>query len=164
MGFPRVLRIESLDAIMVPCYHGTMRTNEVCDLLADDELFARFESALIPNKEYRHREHVRTAFIYLSRYPDLAEAALYFRRALRRYAAAQGVPQLFHETLTWAYLALINQHMRQGGGTGSAEFLSRNPDLLSHREGLLARYYDVGAITSSPLAREVFVLPGGKGR
>jgi hypothetical protein len=139
-------------------------TNRACDLLADDELLGRFEAASIPNQDYRHREHVRTAFVYLSHYPDLAEAALHFRRALRRYAAAQGVPQLFHETLTWAYLALINQRMRQGGGGGSTEFLSRNPDLLSHRQGLLARYYDVGAITSSPLAREVFVLPGGKGR
>lgn len=137
---------------------------KACDLLADDELFGRFESALIPSEDYRHREHVRTAFIYLSRYPDLAEAALHFRRALRRYAVAQGVPQLFHETLTWAYLALINQRMRLGGGGGSAQFLRRNPDLLSHREGLLARYYDVGAMTSSPLAREVFLLPGGKGR
>lgn len=139
-------------------------TNKASDLLSDDELFERFEAALIPNQDYRHREHVRTAFIYLSRYPDLAEAALHFRRALRRYAAAQGVPRLFHETLTWAYLALINQRMRQRGGGGSFEFLSRNPDLLAHREGLLARYYDVGAITSSPLAREVFILPGGKGR
>src|SRR4051812_5328055 len=137
-------------------------TKSACDLLSDDELFERFESALIPNRDYRHREHVRTAFVYLSRYPDLAEAALHFRRALRRYASAQGLPQLFHETLTWAYLALVNERMRQAGGGNSVAFLRTNPDLLSHRDGLLARYYDVGAITSSPLAREVFVLPGGK--
>src|SRR5260370_16537152 len=107
-------------------------TNKACDLLADDELFARFESALIPNKDYRHREHVRTAFIYLSRYPDLAEAALHFRRALREYAAAQGVPQLFHETLTWAYLPLVNHRMRHGPAADPAEFLGSNPELLSH--------------------------------
>ena len=136
-----------------------------CDRIPDAELLERFESVLISTRDFRHREHVRTAFVYLSRYPDLAEAALHFRRALRRYAAAHGVPGLFHETLTWAYLALINERMRAGAAGGdSAAFLRANPDLLSHREGLLARYYDVAAITSSPLAREVFVLPGGKGR
>ena len=136
-----------------------------CDRITDAELFERFDSALLPKEDFGHREHVRTAFVYLSRYPDLAEAALHFRRALRRYAMAQGVPGLFHETLTWAYLALINERIGQGrGGSGSVEFLERNPDLLSHRDGLLARYYDVPATTSSPLARQVFVLPGGKGR
>ena len=148
---------------MVP--HDPGGANMGCDLLSDDELFGRFEAALIPSHDFRHREHVRAAFVHLSRYPDLAEAAAHFRKALRRYAVAHGVPGLFHETLTWAYLALINERMRQDVGSGgSTAFLERNPDLLSHRDGLLARYYAVGAITSSPLARTVFVLPGGKGR
>jgi hypothetical protein len=131
--------------------------------LSDDELYALFESARLDKAAYRHREHVRTAFIYLSRHPDFAEAAVHFRRALRRLAAALGAPQLFHETLTWAYLALINERMRRDPCQTSAEFLRINADLLRHRGGPLARYYDIGAITGSKVAREVFLLPEGKG-
>ncbi|MEO6772825.1 MAG: hypothetical protein ABI467_07345 [Kofleriaceae bacterium] len=40
----------------------------------------------------------------------------------------------------------------------SLALLDARPDLLDHQHGLLARYYDVAAITSSPLARRVFVL------
>ncbi len=132
--------------------------------LDDAELFARFEDASLPNQEFRHREHLRVAWLHLRRAGDLARAALRFRRSLKRFAAAHGRPQLFHETLTWAYLALINERMQRGDFATSEEFLAANPDLLSHRDGLLSRYYDVEAITAAKLAREVFVLPARDGR
>ena len=131
-------------------------------MLPDDELVRQFDAALLPKEAFRHREHVRAAFLYLSRYPDLAEAALHFRRALKRFAAAHGVPGLFHETLTWAWLVLINQRMQAKPCAGSLEFLRLNPDLCSHLGGPLARHYDIAEITASPLARQVFVLPAGK--
>lgn len=124
----------------------------------DDQLLAAFQDTSLPDEKFHHREHLRVAFLCLRRERDLARAALRFRRALKRYARAHGKPNLFHETITWAYLALINERMR--GEATSEEFLAANPDLLSHREGLLSRYYDVAAITQSNLAREVFQLPG----
>jgi hypothetical protein len=130
----------------------------------DDELYARFEDASLPNQQFHHREHLRVAWLHLRREGDLARAALRFRRSLKLFAAAHGRPQLFHETLTWAYLVLINERMQRGGHASSEEFLAANPDLLSHREGLLSRYYDVAAVTASPLAREVFVLPAKEQR
>jgi hypothetical protein len=41
----------------------------------------------------------------------------------------------------------------------SHTLIARHPDLIDHRGGALSRHYDVGAITASPLARTVFVLP-----
>jgi hypothetical protein len=43
----------------------------------------------------------------------------------------------------------------------SAELLARFPDLVDHKSGALARYYDVKAVAASPTARAVFILPGG---
>jgi len=128
-------------------------------MLPDDELLARFEDASLPEQAFHHHEHLRVAFLTLRAEDDLAGAALRFRRSLMRFAAAKGRPQLFHETLTWAYLVLIQERMQRGRSGTSEEFLAANPDLLSHRRGLLSRYYDVEAITASQLAREVFVLP-----
>lgn len=129
-----------------------------CDHLDDAELVARFEAAALPPADYRHREHVRIAFAMLLD-TDLADAAKRFRSALQGYVAAIGAAARYHETLTWAYLALIHQRMDAGADPDSLAFLARNPDLLDHRGGALARHYDVAAITASPIARRVFVLP-----
>jgi hypothetical protein len=130
-----------------------------CDHLDDAELVARFEATTLPPADYRHREHVRIAFAML-RGTDLADAAQRFRRALQGYVAAIGAAAKYHETLTWAYLVLIQQRMADADADAdSRAFLARNPDLLDHRCGALARHYDVAAITASPIARRVFVLP-----
>jgi hypothetical protein len=129
------------------------------DHLDDAELVARFEALAVAPADFRHREHVRLAFAML-RGADFGEAALRFRRALRRFADASGAPTRYHETLTWAYLAVIAQRAAEDPAvTTSFEMIARHPDLVDHRAGAVARYYDVAAITASPLARAVFVLP-----
>ncbi len=127
--------------------------------LDDDALLAAFESARMAPGDLRHAEHVRVAFLYLARHADFGEAAVRFRRALRRFAAAHGAADRYHETLTWAYLALINERAHGSSFASSAEFLRRHPELLDQQAGLLSRYYDVGAIARSARAKEVFVLP-----
>jgi len=129
-----------------------------CDGLDDAELVSRFEALAIAPAEFRHREHVRLACAML-RGSDFGDAAVRFRRALRRFADAAGAPDRFHETLTWAYLAVIHGRMATDPGTTSQALVARHADLLDHRGGAVSRHYDVAAITASPLARRVFVLP-----
>ena len=129
-----------------------------CDHLSDDELVARFEAGTLAPADYHHREHVRIAYAML-RGVDLGAAAQRFRRALSAYAAAIGAAAKYHETLTWAYLVLIAERMAGDDRGGSQAFLAAHPELLDHRGGALARHYDVAAITASPVARRVFVLP-----
>lgn len=125
--------------------------------MTDDELLASFEARTL--RAFPHEHHVRVAFAILAREGDLAAGALRFRRGLRAFAAATGLTGKYHETLTWAYLALVWQRLRADPADDSRPWLARHPDLLDHRGGALARHYDVDAITASPLAREVFVLP-----
>ena len=91
---------------------------------------------------------------------DFGDAAVRFRTALRQFAAAAGVADRYHETLTWAYLAVIARRMADDPSAASSlDFVARHADLLDHRSGAIARHYDIAAITASPLARAVFVLP-----
>src|SRR4029450_735599 len=71
----------------------------------DDEFLAAFESATIANSEFRHREHLRMAWLYVRR-DGPALGAVRIREGIQRFAAAHGVPHLYHETLTgfWARL------------------------------------------------------------
>ncbi len=126
--------------------------------MTDQELIERFEDGTLSNEHFHHREHVRVAFLYLTAYPVL-EALQSFSRALRRFAESQGKPQLYHATVTCAYVFLIHERMARGGDKQSwEEFARNNPDLLTWKNGVLARYYRAETLASD-LAKTIFVLP-----
>jgi hypothetical protein len=137
-----------------------------------DELIGRFESEMRPEDSFHHADHVHLAFAYLSQYPPL-EALDKFSAALKRYAAARGKFQLYHETVTHAYFFLIRERMARVSATDSLgidpcvldsrtndwdDFARRNPDLLVWKNGILTRYYHEATLQSD-LARAVFLFP-----
>jgi hypothetical protein len=126
--------------------------------MTDQELLEQFERGTLPNECFHHREHVRVAFLYLSEYPVL-EALQAFSNALRRFAAVHGKPQLYHETITWAYIFLIRERMARAGTRQSwDEFASCNADLLTWGNGLLQEYYRQETLATD-LARTIFIFP-----
>ena len=129
------------------------------ELELDDHAFlAAFESATLPEQCFRHRDHVRAAWLLLREVPPAAALAR-FTEALKRFAASLGKAQLYHETITWAYMLLINERMRRDGQTQCwRDFAAANPDLLTWRPSILESYYREETLRSD-LARAVFVLP-----
>jgi hypothetical protein len=130
-----------------------------CESPARDplNLIEEFERGNFP-AYFHHADHVRVAFAYVAQYPFL-EAVARFCAALKRFAAAQGKPQLYHETITWAYLLLIRERMARAGCSQTwEEFAERNPDLLIWKGGVLATLYRQETLDSD-LARHTFVLP-----
>jgi hypothetical protein len=78
---------------------------------------------------------------------------------LQRFAAAHGKAGLYHETITWAYMLLIQERMVRAGRTQSwEEFARENADLLRWKDGILNRFYREETLRSD-LAREIFVFP-----
>jgi hypothetical protein len=123
-----------------------------------EELIQQFEDGTTPAATFHHADHVRLAFEYLCRYSAL-EALERFSAALQRFAAAQGKAQLYHETITWAYLLLIRERMARTGGAQSwEEFAEGNADLLVWKGGVLTMFYRQETLDSD-LARQIFVLP-----
>jgi hypothetical protein len=66
--------------------------------MTNAELIERFESDAIPSDSFHHADHVRLAFAYLSENAPL-QALEKFTAALKRFAAARGKPQLYHECI-----------------------------------------------------------------
>ena len=120
------------------------------------DLIAEFEQGRSP-QGFHHGDHVRVAFAYLAQFPFL-EGAQRFCAALKRFAATQGKPQLYHETITWAFLCLIRERRARSGASTWAEFVQRNADLLAGKSFLLERFYRKETLDSD-LARAIFVFP-----
>jgi hypothetical protein len=124
----------------------------------DRDFLAAFEDGTLPEECFHHRDHVRVAWLLL-REGSPAAALDRFSTALRRFAAAKGKPGLYHETVTWAYLLLINERMeRCGRGLDWERFAASNPDLMTWRPSVLDGYYTPETL-GSDLARRVFLLP-----
>jgi len=81
--------------------------------MTDDEFIASFEDCSLPNRSFHHADHVRMAFLYLSRHSAI-EALSRFSASLARFATAHGKPDLYNETVTWAFLLLIRERMARG--------------------------------------------------
>lgn len=126
-----------------------------CISMTNRDIIERFESDRVA--EFHHGDHVRLAFAYLTLHAPF-EALEKFATALKRFAAARGKAQLYHETITHAYFFLIRERMARDSATDWEEFARKNPDLLRWKPGILERYYRESTLTSE-LARSVFVFP-----
>jgi hypothetical protein len=120
----------------------------------EDELRALETGALDPAK-FPHAEHVRLAYEMLGRH-SFGEAVTRFSRGLRLLAANAGHPEVYHETITVAFLALVGERRVRAGHAGWHEFKTNNNDLLDKR--CLDRWYDADCLRSE-LARKTFCLP-----
>ena len=128
------------------------------DEISEDELTALEAGALDPGA-FRHREHVRFAYGMLERYP-FGEAVDRFSRGLKLIAAKAGRPEVYHETITVAFLALINERRASFGFRSWSEFKARNSDLFDKR--CLEKWYGAEQL-GSELARRAFCLPSRSG-
>jgi hypothetical protein len=124
----------------------------------DEELIRLFEAGEVPQEGFHHREHVRAGWWYLRHHP-FPEALARFSAALRRFANAQGKPELFHETITTAYMLLINERLDGMPTDGTwDQFAAAHSDLFAWKPSVLTRYYRAETLTSDR-ARRTFVMP-----
>jgi hypothetical protein len=124
--------------------------------MTDHEFLQALESCTLPEDQFGHAAHVRAAYLYL-RQADFVGALDRMRRAILNYATHHGRPHRYHETITVAYVALIQQHIcERGPSDGWESFTRYNSELLDRN--LLSRFYSREQIESA-LARKIFLLP-----
>jgi len=119
-----------------------------------DELLA-LETGTLDPAMLSHSEHVRLGYEMLGRYP-FGEAAARFSRGLKLIAAKAGRPDVYHETITVAFLAVIGERRVRGGHDSWDNFKDKNGDLLDKH--CLEEWYGAEQL-GSDLARRTFCLP-----
>jgi hypothetical protein len=126
--------------------------------MTEQDLIAQFECGSLPPDSFHHADHVHLAFTYLRQYSVL-EALDKFPAALQRFARVHGKPNLYHQTITWAYIFLIHERIARASHPQTwGEFANANPDLLTWNNGVLKKYYAEETLQSD-LAKKVFIFP-----
>ncbi len=125
--------------------------------MTEREFVKAFENGEIAKSDFHHRDHVRLAWACLREHTPLA-AIERFTSSLRRFAAAAGKPGLYHETISWAYLFLIQERIARAPEHDWEAFVGENPDLFAWNPSLLDSLYTPETLASD-LARRVFLLP-----
>lgn len=126
---------------------------------ATSEELAAFESGGLDPAQFPHAEHLRFGYEMLDRY-SFGEAVSRFSGGLKLLAARVGKPENYHETITVAFLALINERRARDKTQPWADFQRDNSDLFDKR--CLEKWYGAEQLESD-LARRIFCLPRNGG-
>ncbi len=96
----------------------------------DREFLHLFHEGSLPSEEFRHRDHLRLAWLVLSRHQK-DEAENIVAREIKRFAIASGAPGRYHDTLTRFWVRLVGHVMENETEAGNIDdLLARFPFLL----------------------------------
>jgi len=104
---------------------------------------------------FGHREHLRLAWALIAR-DGRDAAAPQIERRLRHLAAAHGMPERYHSTLTLFWVRLVGHVAGRRPAATFAEFAEAEPWLLD--TGLVRRHYS-RELLASTRARAGWVAP-----
>jgi hypothetical protein len=105
-----------------------------------DEAFTRaFEDGAVAPAAFGHLAHVRVAWVYLHEAGSVEEALTRMRAAIRRFAAAAGAPQKYHETITVLWMRLLDEVKTRGASGELTDVLREYPELAD--KDLPLQYY-----------------------
>lgn len=125
-------------------------------MLKDADFLAALEACTIAPADFNHAAHIRAGYLYLQRH-EFIDALGAMRRAIKAFAAAIGQDQLYHETITIAFMTLINERIKRAGSDGDwTAFARENPDLFTGNP--LGNLYSRDRLASA-IARQTFLLP-----
>lgn len=123
--------------------------------LDNEQFVAAFEKCELPNSDFRHFDHIRLGWIYLTSTP-LDSATDRMVTAIRNFAVHNhGDTGMFHATITRVWMRLISARM-QTSGQSFAEFVAANPELFN--KSLMFEYYSEPLLMSAA-ARTEWVEP-----
>ena len=126
--------------------------------MTDEEFYQQFADGTLDVNIFDHSNHIKMGWIYLKKF-DLPEAMRNFSNDLKNFAKINGAAGLYHETITFAYLVLINERLQSlENQTNWEDFVAGNSDLFDWKNNILKRFYQDETIKSD-FAKKVFVFP-----
>jgi hypothetical protein len=122
--------------------------------MTDVELTRALERGEI--KDFHHASHLHVAWVYLTESSSVQQAAKKTRNTLRRFAAAAGKPEKYHETITLFWVHLLSRAQAASRAERLEDVVHANPQLLEKNFPLA--YYSTERLFSDE-ARTSWVEP-----
>lgn len=122
--------------------------------MTDVELTRALERGEI--KDFHHASHLHVAWVYLTESSSVQQAARKMRNTLRRFAAAAGKPEKYHETITLFWVHLLSRAHAASRAECLEDIVHANPQLLEKNFPLA--YYSTERLFSDE-ARTSWVEP-----
>jgi hypothetical protein len=98
--------------------------------MTDDEFLHAFFARTLPHAAFRHRDHLRLAWLVARRHGREAAAGI-LTDGIRRYAAAHGHGAAYHETMTRFWASVVAHAAELHAGVDDFDrFLEAHPALL----------------------------------
>ena len=129
-------------------------------MISDEAFLEQFETGAWPLEDWHHRQHIKVAYLYLSKYP-FHTAMDRIRERIKAYNNLHNIPDMptsgYHETMTQAWMRLVYLTLRQYGPAESADaFFERSPQLSEKK--ILRLFYSPD-VFMSPRAKFEYVEP-----
>ena len=96
--------------------------------MTDVELTRALERGEI--KDFHHASHLHVAWVYLTESSSVQQAAKKMRNTLRRFTAAAGKPEKYHETITLFWVHLLSRAQAASRAERLEDVVHANPQLL----------------------------------
>jgi len=124
----------------------------------EQQLISLFENGGLDPARFDHEMHLRLAWAYLRREP-LPEVMIRMRDGLRAFTAKLGVPQKYHETITFAFILLLHERRAVAGPDAPFDAcIKGEPALSPGWQQSLGAWYERETLDSAE-ARRHFRLP-----
>ncbi len=124
--------------------------------IADPDLtIEQFEACDVDPERFGHEHHVYMGWLYVREF-GASTALARFDAAIRRLVAHLGAEDKYHATITWFFLILIADRIKDGQSW--QQFKHCNADIVVGSKPILARHYSDELLLSNR-ARQRFVLP-----
>ena len=114
--------------------------------ITDIEMTRALERGEMPSAHFNHTSHLHVAWVYLTESSSPKEAAKKMRDTLRRFTAAAGKPEKYHETMTFFWVHLLAREQVVSRARGLEEVVRANPHLLEKNFPLV--YYSAERLFS----------------
>lgn len=120
-----------------------------------DSMLDAFLEGRLELGRFRRIDHVQIGFELLKQH-DFPTAAMLFCKTLKQMTLQAGVGDVYHETISIAFLSLIGERLALNPVLDFTTFADAHPDLFN--KSVLAHWYSPERLRSD-VARRTFVLP-----
>jgi hypothetical protein len=123
---------------------------------SDEDFLRAFLDLSVPADLFRHREHLRLAWLLLKS-SDVPTAAERMCDGIRRFAHHHGATRKYHHTLTLAWMRLVASAVEEmPEGETFRQFMDAHPELCD--KNLLSKYYSNESLETAA-ARQQWIDP-----